>query len=236
MYPTTQWSRIVASQGDPDLREGVIEEIFSQYWEPMYVFARCKGLDTEEARDAVQGCFLRLLEREFLDQLSQSKGRLRNYLLTSMTHFLVDRHEKRSALKRGGAYQIDSLDTRWADLAVADLVSLSPEEAYERAWAQRILDRAFEQLEREYALGQRKGPFAAVVESFRGDRTDTQQTIAAKHQMSISQLKSFLLRARLRLQQLVDEQVGGTIASPEDLENESAMIKTSLGMRAANKG
>lgn len=210
-------------------KETLIAELLEIYWQPVYVLARRKGLDVDAAKDAVQGLFLQLLERDFTAKIAPAKGRLRSYLRSAMAHYLADQFQKRGAEKRGGKYRLESLDTVWADRTLASTSELSPEEAYERTWAQLVMERAFKRLQQEYASGARTGPFEAIVESFRGDARGGQQDVASRHNMSVSQLKSFLFRARNRLKELVAEEVGGTLVEANEIESEVTAIETLVG-------
>jgi RNA polymerase sigma factor (sigma-70 family) len=231
-FPTTRWSRIEAAKRDPRAREKLIGELFRVYWQPVYIFARRKGLDAEAARDAVQGLFLRLFERRFVETLEASRGRLRSYLRTAMSHYLADERERQAAQKRGGALSFQALDTAWADRALADTRELTPEQAYERAWAQLVMERAFERLRREYMSGERAGPFGAIVDSFRWDETASQAEIAARHELTVSQLKSLLFRARHRLRQLIANEIGDTVQSPDDAADERTQVEDAVTRRS----
>ncbi len=202
-------------------------ELFARYWQPVFVFARKKGLDAEAAKDATQGLFLRLLERDFMDKMDREKGRLRSYLRSAMSHYLADEYHKKSSLKRGGAYQLESLDAAWADRCVANS-ELSPEQAYERSWAHMMMERSFARLADEYKSGARKGPLALVIESFRGDSSRSQAEIALEYGMSTSQLKSFLFRARGRFQEILKSEIGETVEGEDATKSETALVQESL--------
>jgi len=73
----------------------------SDYWRPLYAFARREGSDSEEARDLTQGFFQLLLARRDLDAARKEKGRLRSYLLVSFKHFLGG--ERRREMTISGA-------------------------------------------------------------------------------------------------------------------------------------
>ena len=203
-------------------------ELFARYWQPVFVFARKKGLDEEAAKDATQGLFLRLLERDFMDKMDREKGRLRSYLRSSMSHYLADEYRKKSSLKRGGAYQLESLDEAWVDRCVASSDELSPEQAYERSWAHMMMERSFSRLTDEYQRGTRKGPLALVIESFRGDSSRSQAEIALEHGMSTSQLKSFLFRARSRFQEILKSEIGETVEGEDAMQSETALVRENL--------
>ena len=99
----------------------------------------------------VQGYLARLLEREDLASVSPDKGRFRSYLLAGLRNYLVSEARQAGTLKRGGRAEIISLDTEHAELlcqtALAD--GTTPDLAFDRRWAETILDQALEKLRQE---------------------------------------------------------------------------------------
>src|SRR4051812_31497017 len=109
-FPNTRWTVIASSRSSAEARAKALEELLASYWKPLYFYVRRKGLSIEDSKDAIQGFFAQLLDKEFLERLDPKKGRLRGYLRTAMDNFLVNRHEERSAQKRGGGKKVVSLD------------------------------------------------------------------------------------------------------------------------------
>ena len=56
------------------------------YWYPLYVFVRRMGKDAEDARDLTQGYFLRLMEKDYLENVREDAGKFRSFLLASLKH------------------------------------------------------------------------------------------------------------------------------------------------------
>src|SRR4051812_22401823 len=100
-FPTTCWSRIVAARGPvtPEAR-AALAELCAAYWYPLYAFIRRKGRGPEEALDATQDYFARLLERGTVAAADPLRGRFRSFLLADCTRFLADRRERDHAAKR----------------------------------------------------------------------------------------------------------------------------------------
>ena len=140
-FPVTRWTLIQASQGDPTARGEALRGLLDQYWRPLYHLARRKGRRIEEAKDAVQGFLVHLLERDPLEPLDRTKGRFRSYLRRAFENHLVNEHARASARKRGGGQKPLSLDFEGAEIDVAAAPS-DPGAAFEQEWLGAIVERA----------------------------------------------------------------------------------------------
>jgi len=209
MFPTTRWTLVLASQEGAENRRAALEQLFAIYWRPVYVCARRKGLDPARAEDAVQGLFLQLLERDFPARLDPAKGRLRGYLKAALDHYVINLHEKESALKRGGGQPVVPLETLAAERELAATPE-APEAAFDREWALTVMERALARLRSEYEAGRRKGDVETVLRFFRPDAAPSYAEAAAACGMSVPQFKASLHRARARFRELLKEQVADT--------------------------
>jgi len=223
LFPPTRWTLIRSARASPEARRAALESLLGTYWRPLYVYMRRQGLDAEAARDAVQELLLRLLEHGFLERLNPEKGRLRGYLLTAARNHLSHRHERESAARRGGGVAALPLDFELAE-RIAAQDARGPDEAFEREWASSVMERALERLRAEYEGGERKGPFALVLQFFRPGEPPSDRDAAQAHGMSLPQLKTFLHRARVRYRELVREEVADTVDAPEEAEAELAEL------------
>src|SRR5438128_12564281 len=86
-FATTQWSVVLAAQGESPAAQEALEKLCRTYWRPIFAFVRREGVEADDAEDLTQGFFALLLERRDLDAVRKEKGRLRSYLLTSLKHF-----------------------------------------------------------------------------------------------------------------------------------------------------
>ena len=190
------------------------------YWQPLYVYLRRSGLQSSQAEDAVQGILLQLLERDAIDRLTPEKGHLRAYLKTVAANYLRSQHEAKTATKRGGPGAIEiPLDVKHAEMLASD-ESASPEVAYEKAWADSVMQLALKQLQGEFESGARSGPFELVTRFFSGNTTQSYRDAATEFKMSLPQLKAFLHRARVRYQQLVNAAVQDTVSEQSAVADE----------------
>ena len=92
---------MLEAQGPTHAAQAALGKLCSTYWRPIYGFVRRQGVGPEEGKDLTQGFFALLLERRDLNTVRQEKGRLRSYLLTSLKHFMTNKHNRPMAIKRG---------------------------------------------------------------------------------------------------------------------------------------
>src|SRR5262245_8385697 len=140
-FASTHWSVVLAAQnGEAPGASEAFEQLCRTYWPPLYAFIRRQGYDEAEAKDLTQEFFLRLIERDYLRHLRHRQGKFRSFLLTFLRHFLQEERGKACTQKRGGGRVPVSLDQMSEEgLYLAEPVDhLSPDEVYERRWAQTV--------------------------------------------------------------------------------------------------
>ena len=226
-FPETRWSLILSARLGERARQEALEGLLGAYWKPVYHYCRRKGLDADGAQDAVQDLFAHLLAQDFLGRLDPERGRFRSYLRTAADHLLVNLHEKRSAAKRGGGQAPLSLDF---DVAERELVATaaSPEAAFDRDWALGVMDRALGRLRAEFEAGARRGPFDVALEFFRGAEPPSYADAAKRAGMPAPTFKAFLHRTRVRFRELVRAEVGETVGSGAQADQEVADLMAAL--------
>src|SRR5262249_45100515 len=111
-----------------------------------------RGHASPEAQDLVQGFFAHVLEQNTLSRADQEKGRLRTFLLGSLQNFLYNEYDRARTLKRGGGYQIVSMDEHLpeAEASMMDTAHLSDSGCYDLVWASNIMKRAWQHLENAF--------------------------------------------------------------------------------------
>lgn len=224
-FPTTRWTLVRAARpGEPACRDA-LDSLLSQYWKPVYVYLRRRGLDSDGAKDAVQGLFTHLLERGFPRGLDPERGRLRSYLRVAADRYLINEHARESAAKRGGGVRPVPIDAEQADRELPAAVE-DPVQAYEREWAVGMIARTLERLRKEYAEGRRRGQPETILRFFAFDAAPSYAEAAAECSMSVGRFKASLHRARARFRELLREEVGPT--ATEGVEDEIACLLRSL--------
>jgi RNA polymerase sigma-70 factor (ECF subfamily) len=212
---------MVAKAGNPNT-SGFQESLgilCAAYWKPVYVFIRGKGFNSEDARDHTQEFFTRLIEKQYLAGLDQSKGRFRSYLLASASHFLSNRLDAKRALKRGGGAVIESLEVKNAEGEYRRDPSdtSTPEALFEYEWVLTLLDRTMQRLRAEYV-----GPDFTQLKTFIVGEAEHGQLGATAEQMGMSEaaLKVAIHRLRKRYTEALKREVRETVAEPGQVKEE----------------
>lgn len=223
-FRTTRWTMIRSARAkdEPGSTEA-LASLCEAYWFPLYVFVRRLGHDAESARDLTQSYFLRLLERDYLDDVRPDAGKFRSFLLASMKHHIANTKRDAAALKRGGGHRLISLDLddaerRYRHEPVSDE---TPDRAYDRRWALAVIDRAHRRLRREFEEAGRERHYDLLA----GHLTDTADTrphreIARALDTSEAAVKMTLSRMRRQFGRVLREEIADTIDDPESVDDE----------------
>jgi RNA polymerase sigma-70 factor (ECF subfamily) len=224
VFQTTSWG-IVLAASETESSEGVaaLERLCGIYWAPLYSYLRRKGQDPEAAQDLTQQFFLKLLQRDTIKRADQSRGRFRTFLLASLQNFLVDEWKAAQAVKRGAGRLPISLDglEEHERMALEPADTDTPAQAFERRWAQVVLDEAARRHQQEHA---RSGQLA-IYDRLRALHSTFEDapfysTIAAEMGVPVGTLKSQVSRFRSRYRQHIRSVIAETVASPDEIEDE----------------
>ena len=232
-FPTTCWSRVVAARDKaaPEAREA-LAGLCAAYWFPVYAFVRRKGRGPEEALDATQDYFVRLLARGTVAAADAGKGRFRSFLLADCTRFLADRRDHDRAAKRGGGVAPLSIDARDAEgrYLREPAHDRTPERHFERAWALALLDGVLARLRAEYEGSGRGAAFETLkVALTDGPRTVPHAELARRLGATEGAVQVAVHRLRRRYRDLVREAIAATVADPADVEDEIRDLFAALG-------
>lgn len=224
-FQTTRWSVVLEARAGSEESRRALELLCRTYRAPVVAFLRGRGSSNEDAEDLAQAFFTRFIERDFHAQADPARGRFRSFLLTSLKHFLDDAREREQALKRGGRVQWQSLDDG-AELAGA---RETPEQAFERAWAQAALRAAMRRLQAETSAAGKAALFAQLCE-FLIERPDESeyQRIAETLNLRRNTLAVAVHRLRVRLRELVREELADTATDARELDREMHELRQSL--------
>ena len=239
-FLTTRWSVVAAagrgqpgSTAPPDVR-AALSELCAAYWPPLYAFARRRGSAPDEAADLVQDFFARLLEKGDLAAADPQRGRFRAWLLTAFKHHASNVRDRARAAKRGGGKAPLSLDASDAEQRFGPQLAdpRTPEAEFERRWALLVLDRALARLAAEQ---QRAGKTRELDELrpflVAGEEGAPYAQIAERLGRSEGAVKVAVHRLRRRYGELLREEVAGTLADPQAVEEEIAALMAALAAR-----
>jgi RNA polymerase sigma factor (sigma-70 family) len=223
VFATTHWSVVLqAKELDSDLGRAALERLCQTYWPPVYAFLRRRGSSPVDAQDLTQGFFSSLLRHQSLSRVSPEKGKFRSFLLAAVRHFLADEFDRSTALKRGGGITPISMDEDSAEAFYVRQISHAgtPDVAFEKLWAQALLQRAQERLEEECRAAGKQSLFQDLGPHRAEDRDKSYAEIAAAHRMTEGAARAVAHRMRLRYQELIRDEVSQTVGSPEEVDGE----------------
>jgi len=223
-FVTTHWSVVLAAK-DRHRPEGrkALEELCSSYWYPLYAYARRKGLKPDDAADATQGFFAAFLEKDWLAQVNQAKGRFRDFLRVALDHYLANQRARARAKKRGGGCKLVSFDIQDAEtryrLEPAD--PLTPDQIYERQWALAVLSQVMAELETQYQRIGKQGLFDSLKCFLLGPSKDLPYArLASRLGMTEAAVRVAVHRLRQRYRRILREKIALTVDSPDQVETE----------------
>lgn len=230
-FQTTRWSLVLRAGGhDAPAAKLALESLCKQVWYPLYGYVRRRGYAPEDAQDLVQGFFARLFESGDLANLSPARGRLRSFLLAAMKHHVANHRRGESALKRGGGTHVVSIDLEDAEGRFsAEPEDLdTPDRAFDRRWAQALLERVLGTLSDEFRAAGRRELFAALEPSLGGE-APSYIDVAQRLGMSHGAVKVAAHRLRRRYGELLRREIAQTLDRPEDVEDEIKNLFDALG-------
>src|SRR5438128_912544 len=208
-FVTTPWTEVLLAgeQNAPGATEA-LEHLCRLYWYPLYAYIRQSVNEPHDADDLTQEFFRLLIEKNYLGAVDRQRGKFRSFLLVALKRFLINSHKHANRLKRGGGQSFMSLDVELAESRFHSelAVGLSPEQIFERRWAQAILDQAAHQLREEYTASGKAALFEALNgflanESRFGDYADVAKSLS----MTTSAVAVAVHRLRHRYRRLVRE-------------------------------
>ncbi|MBL7043979.1 MAG: sigma-70 family RNA polymerase sigma factor [Pirellulaceae bacterium] len=231
-FVTTHWSLVIAAgQRESPESAAALVTLCTTYWYPLYAFVRRQGYRTEDAQDLTQAFFAKLLEKNYIGDADQQRGRFRSFLLASLKRFLSNERDYARAKKRGGGRPVISLDFESAESRYnhepAD--TMTAERLFERRWALTLLDQVLNRLHDEYAAAGNLPLFERLKEFLTAERrTAPYRVVAHQAGMTEGAVKVAVHRLRKRYRQLLEEEIAQTVSRADDVQDELYQLFTSL--------
>lgn len=223
-FDSTAWSVIVATQStDSAAARAGLQSICSRYWRPLYSYIRRQGYDPPEAEDLTQSFFEHLLTCELLRQVHPERGRFRTFLLACLNHFLLNDRDRKRAAKRGGGIAPIPLDFVLAEQQHNRLeaAGIDPQIAFDRQWAEMLLDAAMRRLEKEYQDAGKRSQFNALRGCLgRGDDVPADPKTAGQLGLSEATMRVAIHRMRRRYAALARDEIAQTVDGNEAIREE----------------
>jgi len=222
-FVTTRWSVVLAA-GQRNAAGSVeaLEFLCRRYWPPIYAFIQRRGFAPADAQDLTQEFFARLLEKDSIEAADAAKGKFRTFLLTALTRFLINERERGQAQKRGGGCIHLSLDFEAEDRhRFEPAATATPETIYERRWVEALLEAVLSRLREEHeGAGERERfemlkPFLVAEEE-----APSGAEVASRLGLTESAAYSAVHRLRQRYGEILREEIGHTVNSAAEIEDE----------------
>lgn len=225
-FTTTRWSLVLQARDKQSAQSSeALADLCQAYWYPLYVFIRKRSRDAHEAQDLTQGFFARLLEKDFLLDVTPERGRFRAFLLAAIKHYAANEWERARAKKRGGDRQHYSQDFDWESGESRFLNEpthdLTAERLFDREWALALLKRVLDRL-RDEQVAEGKGDSFAVLQTFLTvDRNNADYSQTAKSLNSNeAAIRVTVHRLRKRYRHILRDEISQTVVNRSDLDDE----------------
>jgi DNA-directed RNA polymerase specialized sigma24 family protein len=213
-----------AASGMPGSHEA-LESLCRIYWRPLFLFALRLGHAPEDARDLTQGFFERLIAKSYLTAADPDRGKFRSFLLATFKHFLGHEREKSDAAKRGGGVNWIAMDSEeFQTVEPAD--DRSPELLFDQTWALSLFEQVLARLRAEFRVSGQEALFDTFKHYLTGDATESYSIVASRIGMTEGAAKMFVSRMRGRYRQLLRSEIGRTVSSAADIDDEIRHLRS----------
>jgi RNA polymerase sigma factor (sigma-70 family) len=221
-FPSTEWTLVLAAGSDATRSSAALETLCRSYWQPLYAFARRKGHPPAASEDAVQGFLENILAHRSLANVDRDGGRFRSWLLGGFIHHLAHLYRRDHAARRGSG--IVALSIEEAEATLPPDTSLTPDEAYDRRWAELVLASAVQRLRDQHQRTGKAELWAALEPVITARAATSYASLATTLGISEQSVAVHVHRLRQRLRKLVRNEVARTVLTAEDLETELAYL------------
>ncbi len=196
--------------------------ICQAYWYPVYFYVRRLGHSPEDAQDFTQAFFAKLFEKNYLQSADRGKGKFRSFLLTILKRFLADEWDRANRLKRGGGKETVSIDQQDTEFRFRrePVDGETPEKAFERRWAESLLETVLKHLEAEYTLVGKTRIFQELKPFLTSEQEASCAQVADRLKITENNVKVTIHRLRQRCRDLLRAEIARTASSPDQVDEE----------------
>ncbi len=221
-FEATHWTMVMQAGGpDSTISSAARAGFCRTYWYPVYCFIRRLGHSPEDAQDLTQDFFARILERNYLQAADREKGKFRSFLLLLLKRFMANEWRDANRQKRGGGIELQSIDAEQTECryAAEPADNATPEKAFERQWAQALIEQVFERTRDEYVRAGKAEVYDQLQQFLSSDEETTYPELAARLHMSENNLRVNIHRLRHRFREVLRAEVARTVA-PAQVDQE----------------
>jgi hypothetical protein len=161
----------------------------------------------------------------------RERGRFRAFLLAALKHYLSDERDRERAEKRGAGLlrPLDAAEaeTRFQREPVDPAVT--PDQAFDRAWAIALLDRVTAQLQKDYMDAGQSELFEALNFCLTGSRSEIPYVeLASRLGMNEPAVRVAVHRMRKRYREILRDEILSTVNEPEEVDDELRHLRRAL--------
>jgi hypothetical protein len=226
-FASTHWSLVAHAAADAPTAHAALLTLCLRYWYPVYAYLRRSGHAAQHAHDLTRAFFQALLRGERVQADAARHGRFRQFLLAELHRFLARDPPPGTP---GDALAGPALETLEARLRTDAGTALSPERLLHRGFAVEILGAARLQLQREAREAGRLAMFDALQPYLgREPGAGDYDSVARQLGMQPMVVAIAVRRLRQRFRELVDHELGQTLAHGEDAQQEREALLQALG-------
>ena len=221
---------------DAEQARQALAELFQTYWYPLYAYVRRRGYTEHDAQDLVQGFCVHLQEKHALAKVDPLRGKFRTFLLSALQNFLANEHVRAQAQKRGGDQEFVFIDAAEARerYRFEPAHSLTPEAIFETRWAHALLEQTLAGLRHDFTTRGKQRLFEGLASFLTSDaREESYQSAADRLGLPLSAVKTSVHRLRQDYRTRLREEIGRTVSSPDEVDEELRHLRKVLASAAA---
>ena len=170
-----------------------------------------------------QEFFSRLLEANSLASVHPDKGRFRSFLIGSLKHFLINEWKRSQRQKRGGGQVHFSIEEEAAEgrFQHEPANHFTPEKAFERRWAETLLQQVLDRLRDEWERKDTPNHFENMKPFLLDGKGSSRiSEVASRLGVTEESLKWTVRKLRQRYREIFREEIAHTVSRPEEIDDE----------------
>ena len=218
-----------ARGGDDGLAGPAFAELCELYWYPLYAYLRRAGHQPHDAEDLVQAYFVWLQEKEVVGRADPHRGRFRSFLLAGLNQFVLRQRRHDMASKRRARTPAVSIDRDLIEGGYQELShDVTPDRLFDYTWAVSVIKVALRRLQQEREAAGKGRQFRQLQGFITGQRNTSGREAARLLGVSEGTVRVAVLRLKRRFGEILREEVGQTLESSADVEDELNQLQAAL--------
>lgn len=220
-----------AGAADGPEAAAALSRLCCKYREPLLVYLRRHGYDAANAEDMLQHFFeAKVLSRLVLANVSPEVGRFRAWLQRCLRNAVINEQKRLNTVSRGGRYTLVPLEGD--NVSALEDDNLTPEQAYDRAWAATLVRGVLADLEREYREAGRQALFEVIRQFMPGAASELDAAdAAARLGIAANHVRSEVSKLRTACGDRILAEVRNTVRDPRQARDEAQYLLSLLAAR-----